>query len=65
VVLRGEGMKNITGKNYDAVFKHALEKYKKEMLEFLEIECAEVIDIEPTELPEIEAHVNNTDFIYR
>ena len=27
-------MENITGKNYDAVFKHALEKYKKDQEEW-------------------------------
>ncbi len=55
----------ITSKNYDVVFKEALTRYKDEMIEFLGLDVPEVIDIEPTELPEIEEHVNNTDFIYK
>ena len=55
---------NITTKNYDTVFKDALNKYKDDVIDFLGIECGKIIGVEPTELPEIEAYVNNTDYVF-
>ena len=51
---------NITTKNYDTVFKDALNKYKEDVIDFLGIECGKIVGVEPTELPEIEAYLDKT-----